>query len=247
MNSDDRAFESSRFERKYRCPLNQYLAIRSSLYPFLKNDHFTKRTPDNKYLVRSLYFDTFDYRLFQEKINGNSNRIKFRIRTYSNSPKNEPDIRVEIKVRQANLTTKYGAYINLSNCCSFINSRNWDNKNDPILIEFERQVHKLNLIPKTLVEYEREGFHTIDGNNIRITFDHRIRSTSAKDLFPENIFWHLHYDQMVVLEIKYQETIPNWLNQIIKNHKLKLVANSKFVNGIHASCPDLIYPSWNRI
>jgi len=246
MKLEERYIEASRFERKYRCPLNQYFSIKNSLYPYLKNDYFTQRAPEKKYLVRSLYFDTYDYRLFREKINGNSNRIKFRIRTYNSTSEDDPDIRVEMKIRQANLTTKYSAYITLENCASFLDYRHWDNRNDPVLIEFERQSHILNLTPRTLVEYVREGFHTIDGNDIRITFDHRIKSAPASKLFPENVFWHVHYDQMIVMEIKHQGSIPRWLNQAIKNHGLRLVANSKFAYGIQASRPDIIDPVWSR-
>jgi len=246
MNIDERFIETSRFERKYRCPINQYFSVKSALYPYLKKDLFTDKSPDKKYLVRSLYYDTYDYRLFMEKVNGNSDRIKFRIRTYGNDAVESPDIRVEMKVRQANLTTKYGAYITWEDCDSFLHHRQWDNRNDPVLVEFERQSHLLNLFPKTLVEYQREGYHTIDGNDIRITFDHRIKSASTIQLFPEHIFWHIHHDQMVVMEIKHQGSIPAWLNKVIKDYGLRLVANSKFVYGVQASQPDLIHPAWSH-
>jgi hypothetical protein len=246
MNIDELYIETSRFERKYRLPFNHYFCIKSSLYPYLRKDLYTHGAPGNKYLVRSLYFDTFDYRLFNEKINGNCHRTKFRIRTYGTSVEDQPDIRVEIKIRQADLTTKYGAYITKEDYESFIRNRHWDNRNDPVLVEFERQSHRLNLVPRTLVEYQREGFHTNDGDNIRITFDHRIKSAPASTLFPENVFWHIHHNQMVVMEIKHQETVPVWLNRIIREYGLKLVANSKFVLGTQASRPDVIFPGWSN-
>lgn len=246
MDSTERYIETTRFERKYRCTYNQYISVRNSLYPYLKLDPFTKKTPHRKYLVRSLYFDTYNYHLFLEKIGGSSNRTKFRLRTYGISPEDHPDIRAEIKVRQANQTMKYGTTITLDDCNNFLRNRRWDNRSDPILVEFERQAHLLNLIPKTLVEYRREGYHTRDGNDIRITFDHRIKSAYANHLFPEHVFWHINHVQMIVMEIKHQGTIPGWLNQVIKAHGLYLVANSKFVFGVQSSCPDIIYPGWSH-
>jgi SPX domain protein involved in polyphosphate accumulation len=246
MSENNFPVETSRFERKYRCSPGQYLAIRNALTPYVVKDSFTHNASNSKYLVRSLYFDTDDYQLYLEKTGGNSNRSKFRIRTYSKSPKDNPDIRVEIKVREANLTQKYGSYISFDDCQSFIRNRHWNNRNDPVLVEFERLSHLLNLRPKTLVEYQREGFHTKDGNNIRITFDHDVKSTSARNLFPDHIFWQRNYEQQIVMEIKHQETIPRWLNRLIIAHDLKLVANSKFVLGIEHSRPDIIFPAWSH-
>lgn len=246
MQYEDRYNETTRFERKYRCTVNQYYSLKNSLYPYLRKDPYTQEAPNNKYLVRSLYFDTYNYKLFLEKIGGNSDRTKFRIRTYGITPEDKPDIRVEIKVRQANLTMKYGAFITLEDCDSFLNHHHWDNRGDPVLLEFERQSHLLNLAPKTLVEYRREGFLTKDGNDIRITFDHRIKSAPACKLFPQHIFWHVHHEQMIVMEIKHQESIPSWLHQVIKNHGLRVVSNSKFSFGIQNSRPDLVHSGWSH-
>jgi hypothetical protein len=245
MDSEDNLSEITRFERKYRLSLDQYINVKNSLYPYLRRDKHTSKSPENKYLVRSIYFDTLDYQLLLEKFSGNSLRTKFRIRTYNASPIDNPDIRAEIKIRIANLTLKHSAFISLFDCNSFLNSRHWDNKNNKVLIEFQRQAHRLNLMPKTLVEYRREGFHTIDGNNIRITFDHCIQSASAHHLFPPNILWHPNHEQMIVMEIKHKETLPVWINKIIKNHNLSVVANSKYVLAAQITQPDLVYPAWS--
>jgi hypothetical protein len=236
---------TTRFERKYRCNYHQYYAIKNALYPYIQQDPYTIKAPQHKYLVRSLYFDTPGYQIYFEKLGGNSDRIKYRIRTYSDSIERNPDVRVEMKLRQANLTMKYGTYISIANCQDFLKTRHWETQDDPVLHEFERQTHLMNLVPKTLVEYHREGFQTKDGKGIRITFDHRIKSAHAKLLFPEQVFWQGHPEQMVVLEIKHQGEIPRWLNQVIKTNGLGLVANSKFAFGIQASQPDLIWPGWS--
>lgn len=235
----------NRFERKYRCNYRQYLSIKQAVYPYIQKDHFTRKAPGHRYLVRSLYFDTAEYQLFFEKGGGNTDRIKYRIRTYGDQETSRPDVRVEMKVRNGNLSAKYGTYITIDECDRFIKSRHWSNYSDPVLCEFERRVHLLNMFPKSLVEYRREGYQTIDGNGIRITFDHRIKSASARTLFPEVVFWHIHHEQLIVLEIKHSGVIPDWLNKAIKNNGLCLVANSKFAFGIQGSQADLITPGWS--
>lgn len=245
MQSDTQQTIMTRFERKFRVNYVQYYKIRNALYPYLQMDAFTNKAPGNRYLVRSLYFDTPEYHIYFEKIGGNADRAKYRIRTYADSLSVSPDVRVEIKLRQANLTAKYGAYISTENCSHFLKTRHWKSLNDPVLQEFEKQTHLLNLMPMTLVEYQREGYESRDGNQIRITFDHRIKSAHAQKLFPEKIFWQINHQQLVVLEIKHQGSIPGWLNHIIRSNGLALVANSKFAYGIQTSQPDLIWPSWS--
>lgn len=236
---------TTRFERKYRCTYAQYYAIKSAIYPYIQKDSYTQRAPKHKYLVRSLYFDTPYYQILFEKAGGNSDRLKYRIRTYSNSRSDLPDIRVEIKIREANLTKKFGAYTTIENSEHFLQSRHWQTISDPVLAEFERHTHLINLEPKTLVEYHREGYQTRDGSGTRITFDHRIRSGHSRELFPENILWHVHHEQMVVLELKHTNKIEAWFHRIAKTHGLAMVSNSKFAFGIQASQPDLIFPSWS--
>lgn len=244
MNSSD--FERNtnlRYESKFRIDDHKYYKIRNGLYPYVKMDSFTKKAPNHKYHVRSLYFDTSDYHIYFEKIGGNCDRIKFRIRTYSDVIADKPDIRVEMKLRRGDLTEKYGIYVGIEDCQHFLQTRHWLNGDHPVLVAFERQVLLRELRPKLLVEYSREGYEALDGEDIRITFDHRISSAPSQKLFPKSVLWHAHYEQNIVLEIKHKGNLPNWLVKIIKGNGLKLVSNSKFALGIESSQPDLIIPA----
>ena len=236
---------TTRFERKYRCSYAEYHALKNALVPYLSPDLYTERSVTGKYLVRSIYYDTFDYQIFLEKIGGNSNRTKYRIRTYGDSLAETPDVRVEIKLRRANLTQKFGSFIRISDYQNFLQCRHWKNPEDPVLQEFERMSHLKNLQPKVLVEYQREGFYTRDGEEIRVTFDHGLRTAASRTLFPQYILWQDHLEPRVVLEIKHQNRLPKWLTRIIHQHGLKIVANSKYALGVSASCKDLITPKWS--
>lgn len=245
MIEEDLLSTATRFERKYRCTSVQYHAVKNALYPYLIRDFYTQQASQHRYLVRSLYFDTSHYQIYFEKAGGNTDRIKYRIRTYADSPYENPDIRVELKVRNANLTKKFGAYTTMEDCQHFLKVRHWKKRDDPVLLEFERQVHLLNLLPQTLVEYQREGYKAKDGSGTRVTFDHRVRSAHSRVLFPKGKSWHVHHEQMIVLEVKHTNALPGWFNQIVKAHGLRLVANSKFALGIQASQRDLIFPGWS--
>ena len=243
MIEEDILSASSRFERKYRCTPTQYYAIKNALSPYINQDYYTRKKPKSRYLVRSLYFDADHYPIYFEKVGGNSDRLKYRIRTYSDKTETLPDIRVEMKVREGNLTRKYGSYVDMGNCDHFLIHKHWREGKDPVLQEFERHVHLMNLKPKVLVEYHREGYEALDGSGTRLTFDHRIRSVRSNNLFPKTTLWHTHYEQMIVFEIKHTNPLPYWINYIIKGHGLKLISNSKFAFGIQASRHDIIYPN----
>jgi len=237
----------TRYERKYRCTYQQYFAVKNALYTYIQPDPYTQSSPLNQYLVRSLYYDSHDFPILLEKINGNCSRFKFRIRTYGDSAKQSPDIRVEIKVRQVNLTKKFGAFIDQIACEQFLHNRHFTNQEDLVLMEFERQIHSKGLFPKTLVEYRREGFDTKWQDNIRITFDHKMKCAAARTLFPEQISWQHLIDPIIVLEIKHKEELPGWLLKIIRDNDLRMVSNSKFALGMFNSRRDLIFPGWRHV
>lgn len=77
---------SSRFELKYRIHYQDYLKIRNALQIYMNRDKYTRAARGRGYLLRSLYYDTDDYASYHEKMDGNNQRIKLRIRSYSESP-----------------------------------------------------------------------------------------------------------------------------------------------------------------
>jgi len=237
---------SQRFESKYRISRHQYYQIKNALVPFIQLDPFTRATPQNRYLVRSLYFDTPDYQAYYEKISGDCDRVKFRIRTYAETIESNPAIRVELKVRKGVLMEKYSCFVTTSQYQEFMNKWHWTSENNPVLDEFGRNLHLKHLQPKILVEYYREGFQSRSMEDLRITFDHKVRSAFSNSLFPKKVFFRLHHPNIIILEIKHFEKQPSWLRNIVQQHGLKIEANSKYAQGIEVARPDLVTPSWSN-
>ena len=229
-----------RFETKYRIKILEYYAIKNALPRYMKPDLYTQLKASKRYLVRSLYYDTRDYRMYTEKVDGVCNRIKFRIRTYGTDPLERPDIRVEMKVRKGNAMEKYGCFVSYEGYRQFKENRYWNSSEDPVLQEFTRYLHKWDLLPKTLVQYDREGFHSRFQDRVRLTFDHRIKSAPANDLFPRNPFWRRHYFSQIVMEIKHQGNMPGWLNHLIQSYHMKVIPNSKYANSIEIAPRDIL-------
>lgn len=231
-----------RIELKYRISYFQYLKIRNAVRPYVKMDRFTSMSPEKGYLVRSLYYDTYDYRAYDEKMSGDSERIKYRLRSYSNDLDSESSVKVELKVRKANIVEKFSTPVSVDQYMYFLRHRSWPLSEDPVLIEFERLMNLKDLHPKVLIEYEREGYESRNKDGVRVTFDHKVRTAQAKDLLPRHLFFRVHHPHFVVLEIKLKGNLPWWLSSLARDHGLKVIANSKFTQGIQAARFDLHHP-----
>jgi hypothetical protein len=236
---------SWRFEFKYHLSLQHYYRVKSAIRPYLRPDDFTMRNEVGHYFVRSLYFDSSNFHALQEKIDGVCDRTKLRIRTYSPVPKAENDIRVEMKARKGITVEKRNTFISLYEYNYFMNSGHWPTRFDPVLVEFERYIHLKNLKPQVLIEYMREGFISITQNDLRITFDKAVKCAASNSLFPANATFRNINNELIVLEIKCNNSQPPWLLQIVRQQGLRIVANSKFAQGIQLSRPEIIQPSWS--
>lgn len=229
-----------RYELKYRLNYHQYRQVRNALVPYIQHDAYTKSVSSHRYVVRSLYFDSPDYQAYNEKLDGNYSRFKFRIRSYSDVMEKGSVIRIEIKVRMGAKTEKHGTIVSVETFCNFMEHYHWNCVSNPVLTEFERNIHARILRPKVLIEYYREGYVARSKEDIRITFDHRVCSAKANTLFPNQAFFRQHDPSQIILEIKHRDEQPDWLKTIVQTYSLKIEPNSKYCQGIEITQLDLV-------
>ena len=68
----------ARYEFKYFLNNNVSKQIENEAKHFMSYDNFAVNTPDNRYFVRSLYFEDNSFSNFFEKVDGIKSRKKFR-------------------------------------------------------------------------------------------------------------------------------------------------------------------------
>ena len=232
-----------RFELKYRVSILDYYKMRVAIRPYMVKDFYTNIASSNGYLIRSLYYDTYDYRAYNEKMAGDHERIKFRLRTYTTDVKENPRIRVEMKVRKGNAMEKHVVHVSTDDYNFFVWKKHWPENDNPILQEFERYMHLWNLKPQVLIQYNREGYEDREKDGIRITFDQNICAANSNNLFPTGpVFFRSFQQNTVVLEIKCKNKHPLWLRDFVRNYGLRWVANSKFTQAIQSARNDLYHP-----
>ena len=231
----------SRFERKYLLSLAQYYRLRNRLHPLAERDYYS-RAAGGSYLVRSIYYDTHDYRAWYEKDDGDFGRIKLRIRAYADRWEDCDKVSLEIKTRRGNSMVKYTTQVEPDEYLEFAKAGRWRSLDNPVVNEFERLRRVRQLEPVCLVQYRREGFSARDGSQVRFTFDHDVESTRASWLFPDAPILNPHRPKRPIFEVKTRAGEPAWLHGIIRDHTLKLAANSKYWQGIEIIRPNMVTP-----
>jgi len=235
--------DDTRFEFKYRLTYFQYLKIRNAIRPYMVMDPYTSDQASSRYLVRSLYFDTYNYRCFHQKMSGDSHREKFRFRTYPYGQEYMKELRVELKIREGNISKKTSVFIPIEEYLHFMNKRHWQSFDNPITKMFEYRLLTNHLKPIMLVEYDREGYQTRISSNLRITFDHRVCASHSQNLFPEKAFYRYLYPRAVVMEIKFKKDMPLWLESVVRGQGMQVIANSKYAQSLQIARHDLYHPN----
>lgn len=179
------------------------------------------------YFIRSLYFDTPSSSAYYEKLDGVLYRKKYRIRMYNLDDK---FIRLEKKMKHNNMTSKDQTKITKELCQNIIEGRNFDYKsNDKLLNEFLFEVKHKGLKPAVIVDYYRMAY-TYPISDVRITFDYDIKSGIYNyNIFDKNIISKSVIDNnLLVLEVKFNEVLPDAIKMILKTIPTCRQAFSKF-------------------
>ena len=185
---------------------------------------------DNTYLIRSLYFDDIDSSAYYEKMDGVEFRKKYRIRIYN---LDDSFIRLECKYKHNNMTSKDQLKISKDLCQSIVDGDLLD-KQLPVnkfFTQFYTDLTLKQLKPSIIVDYRRLAY-TYPVSDVRITFDSKIRSGLYNyNLFDENInYYSIIDDEEVVLEVKFNEILPEPIAIILSTVPAARQAFSKFAH-----------------
>jgi hypothetical protein len=215
-----------RHELKHCISVSDYIALRQRLRAVTKQDSHVDA--NGKYKIRSLYFDNLDDKALKEKINGENNREKFRIRYYNDDLNY---IKLEKKSKINGLCAKKSVRLTKEQCEQIINGDiQWMmNSEDPLLVELYTKMNFQQLKPKTLVDYIREPYIYKPGN-VRITIDSDIKTgLNSKELFNKDVAtMRTRNDNIIILEVKFDEFLPEIIKDIVQVNNRQYSAFSKY-------------------
>ena len=223
----------SRFEFKYVLAKALRDEVEAELQHFVELDPHVVGKPEDKYFVRSLYFDDPSYSAFYDKIDGTHTRSKFRVRTYTEDASAGVPQFLEVKGRYNNLVFKHRV---------FIDGNGGTDDRSQALVErilshagkgrvrdqFEFEVHRKRIGPNVLVDYSRRPYISKYDPDFRLTFDEKLRGTATDSLFSRSIDSSRRMLRgYTVMEVKFRHHLPSWFHRLIQCYELRRVSVSK--------------------
>ncbi|MCL2051247.1 MAG: polyphosphate polymerase domain-containing protein [Lachnospiraceae bacterium] len=222
-----------RREIKFELSKAEYLVAKNRIALLLDCDkNAGKAAGKDGYFVRSIYFDDLRETAFTEKVNGVFDRRKFRIRTYNNDL---GFIKLECKEKFNRWISKKSARIDEKACESLLNCDfpvSFANE-EGVLKEFYFAAKESGLRPVIGVDYYREAF-IYPASNLRITFDRQLRASCLSEFAivkpkeKEEFSVPAYHNDSVVMEIKFDDFMPEIVRAVIPYETGKPLAISKY-------------------
>ena len=212
-----------RHECKHIILLSDMISLRQRLNTVMAPDI---HAVNGFYKIRSLYFDNLYDKALNEKLNGVNCREKFRLRYYD---RNSKQIKLEKKSKINGLCSKESVWLTKEEAQRIADlDTDWmtcDNR--PLVTELYSKMQSQGLRPRTIVDYMREPFVYPVGD-VRVTLDYDIRTgTDCCNFLSDNCIM-IPTDGKIILEVKWDEFLPNVIRDIIQLNDTRTGAFSKY-------------------
>ncbi|MBR0142375.1 MAG: polyphosphate polymerase domain-containing protein [Ruminococcus sp.] len=212
-----------RHEVKHEINYSDMIVIRHRLSAVAYPD---PHTIDGKYFIRSLYFDNIADKALMEKVNGFSQREKFRIRYYNGDTS---VIHLEKKSKSDHLGNKQSALLTAQQAQKIVDGdTEWLMDSEyPLCRELYSKMKTQGIAPKTIVDYTREPF-IFPAGNVRVTLDYKIRSGMRCTDFLNPDCVTVPVSDSIILEVKWDAFLPDIIKDAVSLSDRREGAFSKY-------------------
>jgi hypothetical protein len=237
---------SSRYELKYLVPDSLARAIARAARTWYELDpHLAPG--QTEYVITSLYFDTPRMDFYEDRVCQRYDRIKARVRTYG--PRNEGPVFLEIKRRFGDTMVKSRVRVPTDRWTEVLDPGSLDLSTwgltpagEAMARDFAGLCAGRSLRPVVSVRYDREAYIGRMSEDLRLTFDRRLRFARMRDpVLPASdrdyrlmdsgpVF--LGTQSLVVLEVKFTGRHPLWLEELLAQFDLFRLSFSKYMGAV---------------
>ncbi len=212
-----------RYEYKYMLTLEQKERLLRAMEPYMQLDQYGRS------VIRSIYFDTPDYRLIRRSIDKPVYKEKLRIRSYGEVGP-ESTVFVELKKKYKRVVYKRRVSMAEQQAMAWLCGDAHCSLDTQITREIDYFLKFYQTLrPVALLSYEREAYFAKDGSDFRITFDDHVlfrqddlslvAPTDGASILPEG---------GVLMELKCSGGIPLWMVRALSAEKVYKTPFSKY-------------------
>lgn len=224
---------ASRFECKYVVGPEVADAMRQFIEPFVMPDPYAARSTDRRYRICSLYLDSDALDLYEQTVAGHKNRYKLRVRTYSDEAGSPAFLEIKSKINNivAKTRTAVPRAVALDVLAGRTVPERWSSE---ALRTFESRRALIGAKPVVKVRYMREAYESRSSEPFRLTLDSELMHAVAleDDLGHESGRWISTPVTGLILELKYTELCPPWMNDLVRVFGLKQRPVPKYVMSV---------------
>lgn len=223
---------SIRYEIKYRIAMEHARALREWLPRHMEPDAHGEGE-SAQYDVHSLYLDSPDWSIYRDTRNGAFSRFKLRARCYSFE--DAAPVFLEVKSRDGEAMRKTRAQVSRPTALAVLEGGlPLAAEDSPAAENFRTWMDRRRAVPKAWVTYRRSAWVGGERGLVRVTFDEAIRTAPATLMLASPSRW---YDLpevigLVVLEVKYTGSYPQWVAEMIRRFDLERRSMSKYRHAV---------------
>jgi hypothetical protein len=218
--------EPLRYERKFLITDHSFTEVEQMIkfHPACFFEIFHERN------INNIYFDTLGLNNYYDNVEGETERLKIRIRWYGNLFGNIQKPVLEYKIKTGLLGKKKSYQLQPFEVDSAFSKSQIINaiKTDALPQNIKDQI--LSLRPTLLNCYKRKYFLSAD-RNFRITIDHHLTYYGIH--YTGNTFSNKSVDYYsTILELKYDSPLETEAQSVADTFPFKLTKNSKYLQGL---------------
>lgn len=214
-----------RIEKKYILNHEQFVRVTKRIKEhFHSDEHGSTR-------IYNIYFDNDSNELINTSIQKPVYKEKLRLRSYKEADDNT-EVFLEIKKKFKGVVYKRRICVPYKDIKQYLKTFSLsDIENTHTLNEICYMISHYSLYPKVHISYLRDAYFSNDDENLRITFDHDIKSRYENlTLCESDIDLALKDDDFYIMEIKAANSIPLFLSNILAEEKIYPQSFSKYGN-----------------
>lgn len=264
--------EFQRIEDKYLLPSTLKNLVLEKLYKNMEPSYLHKDTTFT--LIESIYFDSAQFEFFFHHFLPVETRYKMRIRRYApNGIWSEGPVLLELKRKRNGESKKSRFMLPLADLEKIkrLQTLNFNNEIREInptmkMKTLLKRIHKVNdlistysLLPVLSIQYNRLAF---EKDGFRVTLDQELSGKGISGMNSSHIaslqdnpeiwqkasllFNKFENDDQVVMEIKHQGVIPNWMTELLNELKLEKTNFSKYCWFAMNESKNMLFPMANN-